>query len=285
MKAYRTRFFGILASVLLFAGAFAVGPAYAVEAPSGASTVSIPVTVPAAGAIAGAEIEYSASPGLAYVRFEPAENLENKTETAIGDKRYVGCFSTDNRYVPENGAVHFGNLVFTYSGDAPESILFSEVRVHTVSGEGDSLRVDTVKSNPDTLVKITRKAAGGEAASSGGGASSSGSGGTSASATASKAVVNLAGGNAAKQTVIELDVADVAAPETGAGTEAAAEPEGIAIGDGKTPLVGSPAAGAAEAGAEGSASPPGWLFPLIAAAAAAAAALVFLYLRRRRQGA
>jgi hypothetical protein len=130
--------------------------AYAAEVPAGGTEVKIPLALESDFAIAGVEIAFNQSSGLEYVRFEPASGAENPIKTTTGGNTWVGFFSATNKYLPLDGVLNFGNLVFRYSGDNSENVTIEETRLHSLTG-ADS-EVTSVRGKPNTVIPVTRKA-------------------------------------------------------------------------------------------------------------------------------
>jgi hypothetical protein len=131
--------------------------AYAAEVPAGVTEVKIPLALESASAIAGAEIAFSQSNGLEYVRFEPAGGAENPMKTTAGGTTWIGFFSATNKYRPSDGTLSFGNLVFRYAGEDPEKVTIAETRLHSLTGEGSDVK--SVRGKPNTVIPVTRNAA------------------------------------------------------------------------------------------------------------------------------
>jgi hypothetical protein len=130
--------------------------AYAAEVPAGVTEVKIPLALESASVIAGAEIAFNQSSGLEYVRFEPTSGAENPLKTTANGATWIGFFSATNRYRPSGGSLTFGNLVFRYDGDESEQVTISETRLHSLTGEGSDVK--SVRSKPNTVIPVTRKA-------------------------------------------------------------------------------------------------------------------------------
>jgi hypothetical protein len=263
--------------IALFAVSFALlpGAVSAVEVPAETTQVSIPVTISASAPIAGGEIEFSSSGGLTYTGFAPATGLENKIETAKGGKNYIGFFSAENKYVPVEGHITLGRLIFTYGGDNPESISFSEIRLHTRNGsEVREQSVDSKIIKPNTLVNITRAAsnAGGENGSGNGGAG----GGPSTGVGRGNASVNLPESDSEEANVIDLDLEAVEAGESD--LEAVSSNDAIiGSGDG-TPLAQQGEKSSGIAGAFG-----WWIYALAGAVALTGFSIFIVHYRRRKK--
>jgi hypothetical protein len=148
----------LILSAMLLSG---VSAAYAAEVPEGVTEVKIPLAIEAGteSAIAGAEIAFTQSGGLEYVRFEPAGGAENPVESASGGNRWVGFFSAANKYGISDGSLEFGSLVFRYGGSAPENVTIAETRLHSLTGVGSEVR--SVRGRPGTVIPVTRKNPGG----------------------------------------------------------------------------------------------------------------------------
>jgi hypothetical protein len=149
----------VVAQVLCLTLALTFGTigASAIDVPVNVTEISIPIALSANSAIAGGEIGFSQTSGLKYVRFVPASGIDNTVGTTVSGTSYIGFFSADNKYRPANGRITLGNLVFGYSGVAPEAITFSEIKIHTQSVSG----VDSKTLKPNTVVNITRQTASG----------------------------------------------------------------------------------------------------------------------------
>lgn len=152
MGKLRKRGYVILAMGLVLMLAMGTGSVSGLEIPVGTTRVSVPVTLSADAPFAGVEIEFQATDGLAYEGFS-AGNVENKVDVEVGGKRYFGFFSTTNRYTPNQGVVAVGNLVFTYSGNAPQSVTLKEVRLHRRTDSGG---IQSVSYDPGTIISVTR---------------------------------------------------------------------------------------------------------------------------------
>jgi hypothetical protein len=183
MHTGRGFFTVLIMAVMLVTGTSA---AYAAEVPAGVTEVKIPLALESASAIAGVEIAFKQSSGLEYVRFEPASGAENLVNSTAGGTTWVGFFSATNKYQPAGGTLSFGNLVFRYGGGAPENVTIAETRLHSLTGAGSDVK--SVRSKPNTVIPVTRKASGSTGGNDGttvvptqpsGGGDSGGSGGGS----------------------------------------------------------------------------------------------------------
>jgi hypothetical protein len=209
----------------------------------GVTEVSIPIVlVTGSQAIAGAELEFSFSSGLEYVRYQPATGLENPVFNSLGANHYVGFFSLDNKYVPTNERLSFGALVFSYTGAQAQSVSVTEISLHTKTGSGAATEVTTQKTTKAITIPVTRIATG--AGDDGSGSGANGSAGnpsnpstsTSAGNTQTSATTTDAG-TAGQTDAVEL-VADDEARTLNSSLTPAGSTADTAIPDAGTPLSG-----------------------------------------------
>jgi hypothetical protein len=278
-KRIKTLFIAFVAVALTLLSAGAVS---AVEVPTGTVQVSIPVTISTSAPIAGGEIEFSASAGLKYIKFVPAAGIQNSIDTKQAGKYYVGFFSSENKYVPKDGRIALGNILFTYEGSASESVAFSEIRLHTknASAATEAESVDSRVIKPNTIVNVTRATASGNTSSTGNGSSSGSTNSSSTSNTAGVSnsasggvTVTLPESDSADTNVIDLDAEDIVADED---ELASAGADVSNIEDSETPL--SQAKSSEEKGSD----TPAWLLPAIIGTVALLSILIFFLHRRRR---
>jgi hypothetical protein len=244
--------------------------------------------------------------------------LENKVETKVSGKNYVGFFSDTNKYNPTNGTIAMGTLYLKYTGSAKERVTFSEVRVHTVSGTND---VTSKIVSKNTEVEVTRAKGGnpgnpgdpnnpgnpgnpgdgsgdGGAGGDGSGNSGTGSGGSGNSGTGSGSGgsgTSQGTGTTAAQAVVLTTEETPAVAGTGEtvpanadkggqqGTEGASANTGSDIaemGDEGVPLAGT---ADGDAGAATLGGIPVWLIGVLAAIAAAVIIVVVVLRNRKKQ--
>ena len=155
LKRYLRRILtGTVALVFIFAAATV--SASAIEVPRGVTEVKVPVSLEAASAIAGAEISFTKTSGLKYLRYEPASGLEHPVRADADGKTWVGFFSSANKYSPAAGKIAMGNLVFSYEGDATEHVKVADVKLHSLTAPEN---VESKKSMPGTDIPVTRQSA------------------------------------------------------------------------------------------------------------------------------
>jgi hypothetical protein len=236
--------------------------------------------------IAGGEIEFSQTSGLKYLKYVPASGIDNKLETSVQGKYYVGFFAIDNKYKPVCGSVSVGNLVFGYSGSAPEKITVREIKLHTKTDAGVDSKV--VKSN--TVINITRKPASDNTGNNGSGNGNTGTNGsgnnTGAGTSDNIPVVTLSSDEESSSETVDIQVSNVPAADSATSENAttglssksakADSADNAKIGSNNTPLSSG----------EGSAlsDVPTWLWIVIAVVVVAlVGTLLFLLFKRRKK--
>ncbi|MDR2109509.1 MAG: hypothetical protein LBP28_08665 [Coriobacteriales bacterium] len=258
----------------------------AVEIDEGVTEVKIPIVLIAGNqALAGAELEFSASEGLEFIRYDPAEGIENPVVNATDGNQRVGFFSLDNKYVPVNQRLSFGDLVFSYAGAQPQSITVSEISLHAKTGTGAETVVDTRKTTNDVAIPVTRLAAasdngenklGSQAAAGSGNAGAAAQTGAGTAGAATRTGAGVAG----QTEVVELATDD----DTGAPAALRAPRPSSAdaqIPDAETPLAAGESA-ASEASA-GITQPQALLGVLLITVVIAAGTLYYVFFYRKKQ--
>ena len=93
--------------------------------------VRVPISLSVDYAIAGAEFQIQYSSGLIFVKFEKSEAIKSAATTPVVQKRgktYLGFYSGSNDYVPVNGLLDIGELVFTSSGSGKKTVKITQVK-------------------------------------------------------------------------------------------------------------------------------------------------------------
>jgi hypothetical protein len=216
-----------------------------VEVPDGVAEVSIPIVlVTGSEAIAGAELEFSFSNGLEYVRYQPADGIENPVSNAQGGTQHLGFFSLDNRYVPTDERLSFGSLIFNYTGVEPQSISVTEIALHTRTGAGTNTEVVSQKTTNAVTIPVTRASVAGGSDSGADGATGDPSPSTlPAGGTQTPAVGS--GAAAGETDAVELD-ADDGAGVSGSALASRGQAVNTAIPDADAPLSGGGLPGGSE---------------------------------------
>ncbi|MDR0382317.1 MAG: S-layer homology domain-containing protein [Oscillospiraceae bacterium] len=147
---------------------------FALEVPRGADSVSIPVRIEAGGGLAaGAEIGFTYTRnGFAFLRFVPALPGAHQVGTEKDGVMWLGFFSDKNEFAPEEaGQLYFGDLVFSYTGNAENTVSIVDAAVYRVDESGG---VESHACAGKPSVTITRASAGGGTQSPGGSAADPG---------------------------------------------------------------------------------------------------------------
>ena len=101
-------------------------------APLNDGQVQVPLIVDVSYAIAGAEFAFEYSAGLEFVSYEKSAVVSSAMNTPVvvkNGRTYVGFYNVDNRYVPENGKLDVGYLVFNSSSDASQLVKLTEIKL------------------------------------------------------------------------------------------------------------------------------------------------------------
>ncbi|MDR0461004.1 MAG: hypothetical protein LBH62_06195 [Nitrososphaerota archaeon] len=94
--------------------------------------VQVPLVVDVSYAVAGVEFAFEYSSGLEFVSYEksPVVSSAINTPVAVRDGRtYLGFYNVDNRYVPENGKLDCGHLIFNRSSNGSQSVKLIEIKL------------------------------------------------------------------------------------------------------------------------------------------------------------
>lgn len=108
---------------------FSLNFAVAAQEDTAQEEVRVPISLQVPHAIAGAEFEISYTSGLTFTKFEKSSVIQSAMSTPVVEKNgktYFGFFSGSNDYVPENGVLDVGFLVFAYSGEPNQSVTVTE---------------------------------------------------------------------------------------------------------------------------------------------------------------
>ena len=114
-----------------------------IVAESGAQQVKVPLVADLSDDIAGAQFAFSYTDGLSFADYEPSGAVESAGVTPAVEKdgvTYLGFFSGANDFAPQNGKLDMGYLVFDYTGDEPQSVTISEIKLVALSEDNDSTK-------------------------------------------------------------------------------------------------------------------------------------------------
>jgi hypothetical protein len=116
------------------------------------SQVKVPLVIDLSHAIAGAQFIFEYSAGLEFVSYEKSAAVSSALTTPVVVKNgytHVGFYNVDNRYVPTNGKLDIGYLVFNCLTTASQQVTLTEIKLVQV--------VDNDETRSEILppVKIT----------------------------------------------------------------------------------------------------------------------------------
>gem|GEM_PF-1029568 len=129
LKRY-SRSITILLAVFLVMNVIPVSFGTALNDDSG--QVQVPLVVDVSYAVAGIEFAFEYSSGLEFVSYEksPVVSSAINTPVVVRDGRtYLGFYNVDNRYVPENGKLDCGHLIFNRSSNDSQSVKLIEIKL------------------------------------------------------------------------------------------------------------------------------------------------------------
>jgi hypothetical protein len=237
----------------------------------GVTEVSIPIVlVTGSEAIAGAELEFTFSEGLEYLRYQQADGIENPLSSFVDGTQFVGFFSLDNRYVPAHERLSFGSLVFSYTGSQAQTISVNEIKLHTKTGSGTNTEVTTKKTTNIVAIPVTRA-----------GAAPSGQTGQQGTGTSTSPVASTSGGGGSAGEATQTDAVELPADEGASTSRSSLASSGssaqTAIPDADAPLSG----GEVPAGSEQQLQ--ALVGALLVAAVIAAGVLYFVFSRRKER--
>jgi hypothetical protein len=116
-------------------------PAFALEVPKDGTEARVPVAAELRGPAAGVEIGFThTGEGFSFARFEPSADLSGalRVNAERDGVIWVGVFSDENTYGEASGGrLALGDLVFTYAGDAENTVTLTACTVYTVDAAGE----------------------------------------------------------------------------------------------------------------------------------------------------
>ena len=125
-----------------------------------AEEVKVPVTIALDRPIAGAQFRFHYTDGLEFLSFEKSDAVQSAmmTPTVAKDGNiHIGFFGRENNFIPQNGELNAGYLVFNYSGAPDQRLAMTEVKLVEVIDR------DTTKSELLTdIYEVQIPLAGGE---------------------------------------------------------------------------------------------------------------------------
>jgi hypothetical protein len=97
-----------------------------------AEEIKVPVTIALSHPIAGAQFKFHHTDGLEFVSFERSNAVRSAIMTPAVAKDgniHIGFFGRDNGFIPQNGELDAGYLVFSYDGAPDQTLAMTEVKL------------------------------------------------------------------------------------------------------------------------------------------------------------
>ncbi|MCL1970355.1 MAG: hypothetical protein FWF66_02720 [Candidatus Bathyarchaeota archaeon] len=113
--------------------------------------VRVPLVIDVSYAVAGVEFAFEYSAGLEFISYEKSAVVSSALNTPVVVKKsctYLGFYNADNRYMPENGKLDCGYLIFKCSSDTFQVVKLTEIKLVQVIDK------DTTRSTLLTPVEI-----------------------------------------------------------------------------------------------------------------------------------
>ncbi|MDR2719548.1 MAG: hypothetical protein LBC03_01930 [Nitrososphaerota archaeon] len=103
--------------------------------------VKVPLVIDVSYAIAGAQFTFEYSAGLEFVSYEKSSTVFSALTTPVVMKNgytYLGFYTVDNRYAPENGKLDVGCLVFNCLNDDSQKVTLTEIKLVQIVDNGET---------------------------------------------------------------------------------------------------------------------------------------------------
>jgi hypothetical protein len=103
--------------------------------------VKVPLVIDLSSGIAGVQFAFEYSTGLEFVSYEKSDAVSSALTTPVVVKNgytNLGFYNSDNRYVPENGKLDMGYLVFNCLNDNSQQVTLSEIKLVQVVSDGST---------------------------------------------------------------------------------------------------------------------------------------------------
>jgi hypothetical protein len=118
--------------------------------------VQVPLVIDLSHVIAGAQFTFEYSPGLEFVSYEKSTDVSSALTTPVVVKNgytHFGFYNADNKYVPKDGKLNVGYLVFNCLNDNSQQITLTEIKLVQVI-DNDTTRSEflapvTIKVSPE----------------------------------------------------------------------------------------------------------------------------------------
>ena len=127
----RKRLLCVLLLLICIVPCISLNALAAIEVSGEKGEVRVPIVLSVPHAIAGAEFEFTYTSGLRFVAFEKSETVRSASTTPVVEKNgntYFGFYHGSNDFVPENGVLDVGYLIFEYSGEPKQSLTVTEAK-------------------------------------------------------------------------------------------------------------------------------------------------------------
>ena len=102
--------------------------------------VLIPLVISITEGIAGAQFKFSYTEGLSFLEYRPSNDIRRgAARTPVvekGEYTYLGFYNVENRFVPIDGLLDAGYLVFISKGSGKQNVTLSETKTVRVVGKG-----------------------------------------------------------------------------------------------------------------------------------------------------
>ncbi|MCL2476720.1 hypothetical protein [Candidatus Bathycorpusculum sp.] len=105
--------------------------------------VRVPLVVDLSYVIAGAQFVFEYSAGLEFVSYEKSATVYSALTTPVVVKNGYAClgfYNADNLYVPKDGKLDVGYLVFNCLTDDPQQITLTEIKLVQIVDDGGATR-------------------------------------------------------------------------------------------------------------------------------------------------
>jgi len=103
--------------------------------------VKVPLVIDLSYAIAGAQFTFEYSSGLEFVSHEKSEVVSSALTTPVVVKNgytSVGFYNADNKYVPKDGKLDVGYLVFDCLNNGSQKVTLTEIKLVQIVDNGET---------------------------------------------------------------------------------------------------------------------------------------------------
>jgi hypothetical protein len=103
--------------------------------------VKVPLVIDLSYTIAGAQFTFEYSSGLAFVSYEKSEAVSSALTTPVVVKNgytSAGFYNADNKYVPKDGKLDAGYLVFNCLNDDSQKVTLTEIKLVQIVNNGET---------------------------------------------------------------------------------------------------------------------------------------------------